>query len=139
MSHETYDVHGSGVETLGRGLSAMGVPVSRHSLIIDRVRCVLLANEATGVTWYVVPDGKEIAARWDGCTKNALWVDGSSVHVLPELEFPLTQTATRHWGGKVHHFPWATARAASRGEAQPTTPKLCPLCHNAHGPDDECF
>ena len=139
-SYDTYEVHGSGVETLRTGLTAIGMPEHRRRAAIDAVRAIVAAEGISGFCWYKVPNTKEVAAYWTGCGKNMLWIEPGNVHVHPDVAFPLTVTGLKSGYQPMHHLPGANPRPDARRSSQNVaTPLPCQRCMNVHPPEEECY
>lgn len=79
--HRQYQVHGDGVETLHRGLSAIGMPEMRRRAALSWVNEVAAVNGAQVFRWYKTDGKDELCCWWDELAFNAMWVWTNHVHV----------------------------------------------------------
>lgn len=137
-TYRQYDLHGEGVDTMD--FDAIGMPSHRHAAACEAVKSIVAANNTQHLVWYKVPNTAEIAAYWEGCDTNKLWVEQGNVHVDPDVEFPLPVTG--HKGGvqPMHHLPGVTPGSGG-GPIKGSTeaPMPCQKCFNPHAAYEECY
>jgi hypothetical protein len=139
-SYDTYEVHGRGVDSLWSGFASIGMPEHRRSAAFEAVKAIVAAEGASGFCWYKVPNTMELAAYWDGCDRNMLWIEPGNVHVHPNVAFPLTVTGFKGGDQPMHHLPGTTPRPdGQRATKNETAPLPCQRRMNIHRPDEECY
>ena len=94
-SYQSYEVHGAGVESIEAALGEIEMPEDRRDAAMAAVRAIVQANEVKHLVWYKTPQKREIAAYWEDCSKNMLWIEPGNVHVDPDVEFPLAVTGMK--------------------------------------------
>ena len=94
-SYQSYEIHGAGVESIEAALGAIDMPEDRRDAAMAAVRAIVEANGVKHLVWYKVPQTPELAAYWEDCSKNMLWIEPGNVHVDPDVNFPFTATGMK--------------------------------------------
>jgi hypothetical protein len=138
--HQSYDVHGEGLDTLPEGLSAIGMPELRRAEALRLVRQVATANNARVFRWYKTAGKDELCCWWDELEFNVTWVWPNRVNIktgavtLPDRPID--------WVGADGNVGWLLPGAVAgtgggpRHTSTPTT--ICPATYIAQPVGSEC-
>jgi hypothetical protein len=136
-AYRRYELHGEGVESIA--LDAIGMPAFRQPAAIAAIKAIIAANDVRDLVWYKVPNTAEIAAYWEGCRTNKLWIEAGNVHVDPDVSFPLTVTGLKGGVQPMHHLPGVTPGSGGGRSERIESPMPCHVCFNPHGTDEDCY
>lgn len=82
QDYSSYEIHGRGIDSLGLGFDALGMPAIRRPHAFTIVREILEANGQPDLLWYSIPSQTELCGYWAGLNKNVLWISASTIHIL---------------------------------------------------------
>jgi hypothetical protein len=127
----SYDVHGSGVESLAEGLANLAMAPARQRAAKEIVGELLTLNSAERFVWYLPPATPEVCAYWNDAPTNLLWITNVGVHL--KRDGPVTPLARPITYEKQDgdYIGWLLpgAEAGTGGGARPSeiTTVLCPV------------
>lgn len=126
----TYEMHGSGVDSLPAGLAHLAMTTTRQRAAQDLVAEILALNGGDQFVWYIPPATPELSCYWGGAPTNLLWITNVGVHIKtdgPVVPLPRPTTYEKQGGDYVG---WLLPGAEAGTGGGPKRPEvawvLCP-------------